>query len=76
MTFDMTQDNKKPRYQVHVYGWNVDDKYLFSDYESARLMYTNLVEIQRLNEAYNVIITISDVITSERIRVYEAEPIS
>lgn len=74
MTFDMTQD-KKLRYQVHVYGWNVDDKYLFSDYTPARIMYTNLIERQRLYKSNKLIITITDVITSERIN-HEAETIS
>ncbi len=68
MTFDMTQDNKSSRYQVHIYGRSVDDIYLFSYYESARAIYTNLVEIQRLYKSDKLIITISDVITSERIK--------
>lgn len=66
MTFDMTQ-GKEPRYQVHIYGWNIDDRYLFSDYESARIIFTNLIERRRLYKSDKPIITISDVITSERI---------
>lgn len=67
MTFDMTQ-GKDPCYQVHLYGWNVDDKYLFSDYTDARIMYDDLVEQYRTFTLDKSIISISDVITSERIK--------
>lgn len=68
MTFDMTQNNNDPRYQVHIYGWNVDDRYLFSDYASAEIMFTDLVQMYRSFKSVKPIITITDVITSERLK--------
>ena len=74
MTFDMTH-GKDPLYQVHIYGWNVDDKYLFCDYITTRSMDDNFISTYGLCKSDKPIITISDVITSERIN-HEAEAIS
>lgn len=61
MTFDMSQGSSA-RYQVSLYGWNIEDKYLFGSYDSAKLFYENLVIKYRSSDT-RVIVTISDIIT-------------
>ena len=62
MIFDLSY-GLLPKYLVHVYGWNVDDRYYFHYYNKAREKFTQLVS---LHNGKGYAISISDLATDTR----------